>query len=96
LPKIGEGFREWLKSLLKDKKGLGLLVKTGALGVTVFFGSFSSDVRRNERTARTKPNLFEFCRVVRELDHNQMNIPFGPFQKGHLSGETERKRMCFW
>ena len=33
MPKIGEGFREWLKPLLKDKKGLGLLVKTGALGV---------------------------------------------------------------
>ena len=29
---IGEGFREWLKPLLKDKKGLGLLVKKGIRG----------------------------------------------------------------
>ena len=25
---IGEGFREWLRPLLKDKKGVGLLVKS--------------------------------------------------------------------
>ena len=44
LPKIGEGFREWLKPLLEGKKGLGMFLKKNYIEKKYLkkrFGSFS-------------------------------------------------------
>ena len=79
----GESFVKHTKTLTKRVSPRSQLHPPlkGALGVTVFFGFFSSDARRNERTVRGEQSLLWLSRAVRELDCYQMNKPFCFFKK---------------